>query len=99
MTDHLLALIAAHFACADISETRQMSWSEVHFCNAINQDIKLEFVPGIDRDAFRALSIEDRFAVSQQGFQAFITWRTENPDRVAYLQNVAKGEVKLGVAL
>lgn len=99
MTNHLLALIAAHFACSDISETRQMSWPEIHMCNAVYEDIKLEFVPGMDRATYRGLSSADKVAVNRQGFEAFHDWRVKNPGMVTLLENVAKGEAQLGFAL
>ena len=99
MTNQLLALIAAHFACSDISDTRHMSWHEVHVCNAVYEDIKLNFVPGIDRATYRDLGSADKVAINRQGFEAFHAWRTANPDLVTHLENVAKGKAELGEML
>ena len=97
MTDHLLALIAAHFACAEVSDTRPLSYHEIDRCGAIYQEIKLHFVPDMDRQTYHRLSIEDKVSVNRQGFDAFIAWREQNPHLVAHLEDVARGKAKLAI--
>lgn len=98
MTDHLLALIATHLACADVAETRPMSWYEIRTCSAVLQDIRLNFVPDIDRLQYRTLTPQEKYAVDQRGSSAFEAWRAANPALVFHLEQVARGETELAVA-
>lgn len=98
MTDYLLALIAAHIACSDISETRPMTMHEMAVCGAVYQDIKLEFVPGMDRRRFATLSSDAKADVNLAGFLAFHEWRTTHPNMIDHLKDVARGKVKLAVS-
>lgn len=95
MTSELLALIAAHFACTDLAVQRPMTLDEADRCAGVYQKIKLAFVPGVDPGAFDGLSMDERIAVSQAGFLAFLDWRRSNPDTVHHLERVARGEVAL----
>ena len=97
MTTELLTLIAAYFACAETAEQRHLSIDEVNACNAVYQQVKLSFVPGVDAGHFVQLSAKERNAVNRAGYLAFYTWRRDNPDTVRHLERVARGEVELGL--
>ena len=96
MTNELLILIATHFACSDIAETRILTAGEIHHCSAVYTEIKLAFVPGVDPHHYPHLSLRERAAVSQAGFRAFYAWRQDNPGTVRHLRQVARGEAVLG---
>ncbi|MEM9844519.1 MAG: hypothetical protein AAF965_06940 [Pseudomonadota bacterium] len=98
MTNEILTLIVAHFACADLAIERPLTVSEAQYCGAVYQQVKLAFVPGVTSEDFVELSAAERHAVSMSGYRAFYTWRTENPDRVSFLERVARGETTLGRA-
>ena len=98
MTDHLLALIAAHFACSDMAATRPLSIGEVEHCAAVYHEIKLSFVPGIDADAYVRLSPEKKMATNKEGFLAFLAWRAAHPGLVAHLEDVAQGKTTLAIS-
>ncbi|MEQ9037895.1 MAG: hypothetical protein RIE24_06035 [Silicimonas sp.] len=98
MTSELLALIATHFACADIADQRMMNVDEVRTCGAVYQQIKIAFVPGVDARDFAQLSLQERVAVNKAGFLAFLDWRRAHPEMVRHLESVARGEVELSRA-
>ncbi|MGR3513767.1 MAG: hypothetical protein ACU0GG_13470 [Paracoccaceae bacterium] len=95
MTADLLALIALHFACADITAERQPSSSEMAQCSVIYEEIKLAFVPGVSAKNYAGLSQKEQTAVSLAGYVAFSDWRDQNVDMVAHLERVARGEEDL----
>lgn len=96
MTQELLALIVAHIVCADTAQERYLSMHEVQYCNAIYQEIKLAFVPGVDAAAYVTMSTREQHAVNMEGYLAFHTWRIDNPSTIRHLERVARGEVALG---
>lgn len=98
MTNELLTLIVMHFACAELASERPLSQGEVETCGAVYETIKLAFVPGVSHADYRTLVLEDRIAVSQAGFLAFLEWRKSNPDLVHHLESVARGEAQLETA-
>ncbi|MDJ0638438.1 MAG: hypothetical protein QNJ20_06365 [Paracoccaceae bacterium] len=98
MTTELLALIAFHFACSDISEHRTLTAQEFHFCSAAYQQIKLSFVPGVSPQTFQYLPPRERAAANTEGFRLFYQWRQDNPVIVEHLERVARGEITLGEA-
>ena len=98
MTTELLALIAAHFACADIAEQRRMSFDEIQYCSGVYKEIKLAFVPGVDADDFANLTQDEQIAVNKSGYLAFIDWRRRCPEMVSHLEAVARGEAELATA-
>lgn len=95
MSSELLILIVLHFACADLTETQRPTLSEVEHCQAIYDDIKLAFVPGVSPDNYAGLSAEEKAAVNSAGFHAFSEWRERNADTVSHLRRVARGEESL----
>ena len=98
MTTELLALVAAHFACADIAEQRRMSFDEIQYCNGVYKEIKLAFVPGVDAEDFANLTRDEQIAVNKSGYLAFIDWRRRCPAMVSLLEAVARGEAELATA-
>ena len=98
MTNELLSLIVGYFACAQAAEERYLTPEEVKMCSIVYQEMKLAFVPGVDAEDYVELSPREQHAVNSAGYTAFYTWRQDNPDRVAYLERVAKGEIELGQA-
>ena len=56
MTNELISLIVLHFACAEISENRILTPDEAQTCSAIYQDIKIAFLPDIDRQDFQTMT-------------------------------------------
>ena len=95
MTTELLALIAAYFACSDLAEERHLTRDEVDTCNAVYQNVKLSFVPGVEPHDYVQLSARERHAVNQAGFRAFRAWQADNPDTVQHLERVARGKEDL----
>ena len=98
MTTELLALVAAHFACADIAEQRRMSFDEIQYCSGVYKEIKLAFVPGVDAEDFANLTRDEQIAVNKSGYLAFIDWRRRCPEMVSHLEAVARGEAELATA-
>lgn len=98
MTTELLILIATHFACDDIASERRLTSAEAQHCGAVYESIKLAFVPGVTPDDFRDLTLEERIAISNSGFLAFLDWRAEHPEMVRHLEAVARGEEELSTA-
>lgn len=98
MTNELLTLIVTHIACADMAAERPLSMSEIQFCSAIYQEIKLGFVPGVDAHRYSGLSLAEQHAVNMEGYMAFYEWRVDNPGTLRHLERVARGEIKLGEA-
>lgn len=96
MTTEILALIAFHFACSDISEHRPLAAHELRTCSAAYQQIKLAFVPDVTVQEFVMLPASKRANVNREGFAEFLKWRQQNPSTVAHLERVARGEVELG---
>lgn len=96
MTHEILALIVSHFACANLAAERPLTVGEAEFCGTVYQEVKLAFVPDIDRQAFGELSPAERHQVNLAGYRAFYDWQQSAPDRVAFLERVARGEAKLG---
>ncbi len=98
MTNELLSLIVGYLACGHIAEERYLTPQEVQYCSVIYQEIKLAFVPGVDPRVYLELSPKEQHAVNKEGFIAFYTWRQDNPDTIAFLERVARGEIELGQA-
>lgn len=95
MTTELLALIAVHFACAQMSEAHQMTQTEIEHCNAVYDNVKLAFVPGVSAKNYAGLSVAEKSTVNTAGYLAFSTWRDENAPIVEHLERVARGQEQL----
>lgn len=96
MTADLLALIVLHFACADMSVSKQTTTSaERQRCSTIYEGIKLAFVPGVSARNYAGLSDAEQVAVNRAGYAAFNKWRVANSDTVLHLERVARGEETL----
>lgn len=98
MTNELLTLIVAHIACSNMASERPLSIEEVHYCSAVYQEIKLAFVPGMDRETYTTLSTEAQHSANMEGYIAFHEWRIDNSSTVQHLERVARGELELGKA-
>ncbi len=98
MSNELLSLIVGYLACGHIAEERFLSPHEVQYCSAIYQEIKLAFVPGVEPRDYFSLPTKEQSIINKEGFIAFYTWRQKNPDTMAFLERVARGEIELGQA-
>ena len=98
MTNELLSLIVGYIACGQIAEERFLRPNEVQYCSVVYQEIKLAFVPGVDPKQYFELSPSEQHEVNTAGFTAFYAWRQDNPETMAFLERVARGEVQLGQA-
>ncbi|MEM7720596.1 MAG: hypothetical protein AAF222_15470 [Pseudomonadota bacterium] len=98
MTNELLTLIVTHIACSNMAAERPLSIQEVQYCSAVYQEIKLAFVPGLDRAGYTQLAAQQQHSVNLEGYRAFYKWRVENPSTVQHLERVARGERELGQA-
>ena len=92
MTNELLALIAAYFACSEVAAERHLSASEVQQCATVYQEVKFAFLPGVGIDDYVQLSTPEKSTANRAGFLAFHRWRQTNPDLVKRLQRAARGE-------
>ncbi len=92
MTNEFLALIAAYFVCADAAADRNLNSSEVLRCAPIYQDVKLEFLPGVELEDFENLSPAERSTVNRHAFLTYRKLRKSNPDLVQRLERAARGE-------
>lgn len=98
MTNELLHLITVFFACEELAVSQMLSKAEAQYCSTVYEEIKLEFLPGVQASDIPGLSHEERSAVSQAGFLAFYNWRQDHPEMVQHLQRVARGEEELSRA-
>ena len=95
MTTDILLLIVMHIACSDAAAEQNLTLSEVDECGANYHQMKLSFIPGVTPEDYQFLSPREKSAVSLSGFQAFHSWRQENPAILRQLEAVARGEAEL----
>lgn len=70
-----MEVMETYTTCSAEAEHRLLSHSEAQLCLDAYLRLKLSFVPGMDMDRFRRLSIEERWKVNQQGYGAYVAWK------------------------
>jgi len=97
MPTELLSLIALHFACNAVAETRHISTYEAVACTRVYTEVKLAFVDGMDFEEYASLSPAERFEINKMGYLAYLAWKNDHPAMVDHLHAVARGDVRLAV--
>lgn len=88
-------LVSAHYRCAALHDLKRLSEDEADICADLYEQMKLEFVDGVDWDAFKELADEDRSSISQQGYLRFKAWERANAQLVRQLEDDALHAVEM----
>ncbi|GAA6207903.1 hypothetical protein NBRC116601_11960 [Cognatishimia sp. WU-CL00825] len=93
MGPEALALVTAYFMCAVEAESRVLTPAEMHHCSELYLETKLQFLPNMDVDQFKRLTTPERAAVNRTAYDAYLTWKRDNPDLVNALKQAAKSRL------
>ena len=69
------ALLARHDACSAAAAERLMSGAEAQLCADNYLRLKLSLLPDMDFDTFQGLEARERYAISLEGYRAFLAWK------------------------
>ena len=71
------ALHDALMACNRAAAEGKLSQGEVVACSEVYLELKLAFVPSVDRALYESMSPDERAAVALLGYQLLQCWRSE----------------------
>lgn len=63
---------------------------EAQQCLAWQTEIKIELLPHVSPADYAGMSAGERAVVGREGYQAYLTWKAENPDLVVQLEKDAR---------
>lgn len=90
MTAEFMNLVAAFFLCNAEAEIRVLSAQEAHQCLGYQTAIKIELMEDVSPDDYAVMTTAERAEFGRQGYQAYLDWKSANPDLVSKLASQAR---------
>ncbi|WP_107497089.1 hypothetical protein [Thalassobius sp. I31.1] len=98
MEPNVIALITFYLTCSVAAEERILTQSEVTSCASAYTAVKLSFIPDITPDTFAALPVEQRVAINNDAYAAWVAWQAANPDTITNMRNNAHDNMQQAIA-
>jgi hypothetical protein len=84
-----LSILLAYLSCDAAAAERVLSHAEAMRCQETYLQLKLAFLPDIDRSGYSALAANERAEASGTAYAAWRAWAAENAQLLAMLRRDA----------